>query len=1202
MKQIFFTLLFGALPLLAADPAGWQSLANNQFDQAREQFATDMERDTLAEIGWFLTFTGNGPTRELRDAGLTVLRRDPNSGASEFVLKWFESFRECINDWSDQIQIIYQGQTITNPEILVYVSNCLRETNRQSEGPPEFERIARDAGFFVDYKISERFGAYPIPAFERAWPAEKAAYWAAATVERSRTGVVIPPRRAQGKGVYYALSSFDNPVDQTVRMRFYTFQNATIYVDGKIWGAVKMLETLGPNVSTFEGRLAAGTHEVVVKTTQTSANNGQFSLQVTAAQAPRILVPESARFDLGSKRHQAERVDTGLMAELRDRNGELADLVRAYLLLRAKDDEQALESLEPLAALHGESMLIGGALARLYLSSLDFLPQDMQFARAYQYLSKVAMAGRDHNLENLLTLSLLLNKAQQKQPALELLEAVIEANPAFCDGLEARMLFAEQDGLTDVKRKTLALLEALGPQHVWALSRQLDEARGVGDITRSRQLLTELAQLRPWEGYRAQLLEMDENYQGVIEDLVKRWEVFDDRDFYPFAISRAYAKLGDRAAQRQWLERTLEVNPTSREAMLDIVNLDCLEGKEDQASARLTEYLQIAPADAFFRQRLSHLEGRTAFEEFRVDTAKIIEEAKQKPFSEGADSELLLDQLMVRLFPDGSQMRYTHLITRVLTKKGVDEEGELNLNENLEILELRTIKADGSVFYPADIDNKTSISLSGIGIGDFIDEEHIEYLGPAYYDADGLDAEMTFIFQGLDRIYHHSELVLIYPEGLQPEPIPVSTRMPVEPQVMSRDGLKIVRWLTEDMPPMTVEPAMPARAFSQPTASFYYNTTWQEIHDFYYDAARDRMGLTEKVKREAASWRAQAKDDLELAKLAYEKVTDHLERDGTFFRNVNLSWETRQGNATLLLANIYEELGLKSAIVFVQPKEMEHYGMDVPQPVYSYALLRIEIAGKTYWADPNQKGIPFNYIPIAYRGARGMVLSLDELFTTLPEGDPCDERIEKRYNLFFRGDGSAVGMTSDRFHGLVAGQLKEGYKALNRPEIKQRIEAAINQDYPGAVVDEVTMADDLPRGQFELRTDFHHKTLAQTQADGLSVSFPLKKTPLLEAFGSLPSRKTPVMVRTPQCDTNTLALNIPEGYRWNVKPFNIMEKSQYGTYELSLTVKSERDLVLERRVFLDTTVVPPSDYPKFLAFLKAMASHEDLSLKATKTK
>ncbi len=1200
MKRMLLTLLFGALPLFASDAAGWQSLTANQFDQAREQFARERDTDTLAEIGWFLTFTGNGPTKDLRDAGLEILSRDPNSGASEFVLKWFESFRECVDDWSDKVAEIYQDQHLTNPEVMVYVANCRRDSGRQGDVPPQFERIAGEAGFIVNYKISARFGAYAIPAFEHAWPAEQASYWADVETEKTRTGVVVPPRRAQGKGVYYALAAFENPADQVLRLRFYTFQNATVYVDGKIWGTVKMLENLGPNVNTFEGTLAAGRHEVVVKTTQTGASNGQFSLQLTGAAQPQLLMPDAAHYDLSAMRHQVVRVDAGLLAELDGRSGELVDLVRAYLLLRAKDDEQALELLEPLAASNGESMLIGGALARLYLSSLDFMPQDTQFARAYQYLSKIAMVGRDHNLENLLTLGLLLNKAQQKQPALELLDAVIEANPAFCDGLEARLLFAEQDGLTDVKRKTLSLLEAMGPEHRWSLTHQLEEARGDGDLVRTRELLTELAELLPWEGYRAQLLEMDEDYQGVIEDLGKRWEIFDDRDFYPFAISRAYAKLGDRVAQRQWLERTLEVNPSSREAILDLVNLDCLEGKKDDARKRLTDYLQIQPGDAFFRQRLSHLDGRTAFEEFRVDTAKVIADAKKKPFSEGADSELLLDQLMVRLFPDGSQMRYTHLITRVLTKKGVDDESELNLNDSLEILELRTIKADGTVFYPADIDNKSSVSLSGIGVGDFIDEEHIEYLGPAYYDADGLDAEMTFIFQGLDRIYHHSELVLIYPEDISPEPVLVSSRMPVEPQIMSRDGLKIVRWLTQEVPPMIVEPAMPYRAFSQPTASFYYNTTWQEVHDFYYDAARDRMGLTEKVKREANRWRAQAKDDLELAKLAYEKVTDHMERDGTFFRNVNLSWETRQGNATLLLANIYEELGLKSAIVFVQPKEMQFYGMDVPQPVYSYALLRIEIAGKTYWADPNQKGIPFNFIPIAYRGARGMVLALDELFTTIPEGDRRDERTEKRYNLFFRADGSAVGLTSDRFHGQSAGQLAEGFKNLNRSEVKQRVEAGINQDYPGSVVDDVNLTEDLPRGQFELRTDFHHNSLAQTQGNDLTVSFPLRKTPLLEAFGSLPSRKTPVMVHAPQCDVNTLNLNVPEGYRWDVKPLKFHEESIYGSYDLTLTVKSERDLVLERNVFLDAAMVQPSDYPKFLAFLKAMASHEEFTLKAVK--
>ena len=102
---------------------------------------------------------------------------------------------------------------------------------------------------------------------------------------------------------------------------------------------------------------------------------------------------------------------------------------------------------------------------------------------------------------------------------------------------------------------------------------------------------------------------MDENYEAAIEDFHKRWLIFQDRDYYPYSISQAKAKLGDREGQRQWLEKTLEVNPGNREAILDMVNLDCFEGQTAAARQRLSSYLAFEPGDAYFRQRLSHLEA-----------------------------------------------------------------------------------------------------------------------------------------------------------------------------------------------------------------------------------------------------------------------------------------------------------------------------------------------------------------------------------------------------------------------------------------------------------------------------------------------------------------------------------------------------------------------------------------------------------------
>ena len=1202
MKTRMLICLWLFLPLMAQVEDGWQQLAaENNLTAARVSFETAMEGgDPLAEIGWFLTFTSEGPTEAMQDAALRIIARDPDSPASEFVMKWVHDYRECLGSWTGNFERLLTGAEITNPELKVLYANTLRALSRQKEEVPKMGELSREAGFATAWRISERFGAFPIPAFDKVWPPEQPEYWDDSIPFETPTGVVVPPSEAHGAGVFYALTAFDNPVPQDVVLRLFSYHNLRLWVDGREVMASRGLEKQGSRVHTIQLPLEAGRHDVLLKTTQTRTANGQFSLLMTAAQPLDMTVTPSSLSHKLKAGKPAERVNVGLAKALEGRDEPLARFVRAFLAAENRDTETQHRILESLYEQYPNSQLVGGQLAGVFLGLVEYLPQEDQLSRAFQILSDL---NRDEQvyLPNRLALGMLLLRAKQVKVALDLLKDTVDRNPLYCEAIEALMLVAKREKLPDVRDQTLKLLEDLGPNHRWAQQTLLQEAEQDEDLGRELELLENLNTLLPWEGYAAELEQMDQNYLAAIEDLKKRAAIFPEQVYYPFAIGRLYAQLGDQAAQREWLVKTLDIDPTNRHAVLDLVNLDCFQGKRDEAIERLRNHLAIDPADAELRQKLSHLEGRTAFESFRNDTLSIIEEAKKRPPTKGADSELLLDQLMVRLFPDGSQMRYTHLITRVLTKEGVDAESELQLPEDLEILELRTIKADGQVLYPADIREKASISLTGVSVGDFIDEEHIEYLPPAYYDPDGLDAAMTFIFQNVDRIYHHSELVLIYPESLAPEPVLLSRNMPIEPEITIEDGLRIVRWLTNDLPPIRTEPAMPPQSYLNATASFYYNTTWEEIRDYYLHAVRQRLDLSYHLEDQLEVWRKEGLGRKALAEKIYREVADRTEPGQSFYKNINQVWETKKGNPTLLLAAMYRELGYECEIVLTRPEQLRYFVFDVPMPEFSYAMLRLKLDGKYVWLDPSRQKLPFGYVPFEYRGARALVLRNDgPVFVAIPQFDNGSERIETDYELRFDAEGKVKGLGSETFHGSFAPQLEKRYQAMNRPETKQLVEAGMNETYPGAEVTEVTITEDLPLATFQVVTGFEHPGLGTfVKNESLALPFPLPRTPLLERYGTLPSRRTPVYIGSPSYNVAKIELVLPEGYAWETKPATYNVSTKFGSYELRITRKDRASLLVERTYQIPTQFVTPAEYTEFLEFCKALVQNEGQVFKAS---
>ncbi|MCB1042863.1 MAG: hypothetical protein KDC35_07985 [Acidobacteria bacterium] len=1199
MRKILLTLCFSCLAF-ASDEA-WTELANNRFQTARALYEQEMvlaEHPTLAKIGWFLTFTPQGPGDELTRAAMTILEKDPQDPACEFVMVWMKSQRDQNPQWDMEAGQLLSTVQPTSPELRIHYSNHLRHIASRQGNRDMFQQALEQSSYLTQWRFASRFGANPIPDYDRSWPAEKAAYWSDEPISSFRSGVVIPEGRAAGTGIVYAFSAFQLDQPATTLFRVFSYQNITIYVDGKQLLNMPHLELETGRVKAFTASLPAGLHEVMVKVTQTRGQNGQFSLNL---EADGLSFPEPGypQLDVSNQKLPAKPTTYGLKAFVDQSSTELARFVDGYLAAGERDFQRSLARFDELSQIWPNSQIIGGALSELLIGGLRFLPQEESLGRAYQTLSQLC-AVDDRTTENTVRLGRLLLKAGYSQEALAPIQAALQMSPLNCEAIETLLDISIAEGLVDIREQALAKLESLGDEHMWALQLRLANAVAEGNVVDRRHLLEKLAALAPWDRYGADLLEMNEDYAGAIADLESRWELYPEKDDYPYNIASNYARLGDRTQQRHWLEVTLDRNPSHRAALLDLINLDCYQGNMDAARTKILDYLEIEPADADFRQMLSHLDGSTAFESLRIKTQDVIDAAKNAPMSKNADSELLLDQLMVRLFPDGSQMRYTHLVTRVLTKDGVDSESEISLGNDLEVLELRTIKNEGTVFYPADIENKSTISLSGIGVGDFIDEEHIEYLPPAYYDRDGLDGSMSFVFQGVDRIYHHSELVLVYPSDLEPKPDIYSRNFPNPVDIHEEQGMTIVRWLTKDMPPVAPEPSMPNPGTFLPRATFTYNTNWEEIRDFFINAVRLRMVMTDTLQTQLEQWQEQESDPRALAELIYREVVDAVEPENQFYQNINLVWSTKHGNASLLLAKLYEEAGLDATMVLARPRGLLDVAFDIPLPdLFTYALIRLNLDGETIWVDPNRKHLPFGYIPFDYRGANGLWLKQDhdKVLVDIPSADDETERIEFQYDIEIDDEGVAHAKGEEIFFGSLASQLSEHFATLNRPEIRQRVEVGVNANFPGAKVSEAKVDEDRPIGEFAIESSFTHRDLIQRNQNWIIENL-IPRNSIQGKYASLPSRNLPVKIDQPHINVGKVILHLPDGWRWQNEPRWVTKETEFGSFALNVNVVDSQTLELTRRYALPAQTISPDSYHAFLEFCEFMTENEEVRLEA----
>lgn len=1207
--MILIFLIFSSSLLTQPSDQAWDLLVHkNQYLASRLAYEDLLSTDpanSYNNIGWFLTFTGKGPTADLLMACETVLERvPPGSPAAEFVLIWMQPMRAYLPRLEETLSSFVLAELppqLRAGGFSIIKSNYMMRLAKQRGDEKLYERARNESFTLKKWLFAPITGQYPIPDFHKT---RDDLDWQNGYKLESLNGTIVPPPKVSGSGVLFATSRFSSPVAQSLVLRLFSYQNIAVFIDGKHLLTQAGRETLGSVIRAVSFSVDEGEHEIVVKTTQTGKRNGHFQMQLTGLDDLTFLEADSPKHALSGSVASIDMAASGIQAmiELADNQEHqgLRSFISALLFMREKNFEPSIKALEELVHKHPDSQLLGGQLIKFYLDGVSFMSQEKQVGRAYGILKRLSSAGPDMLPENKLLLSSVLIKAKQTKDALAFLQQLTEENPEYCEALELLLALADRENLYDIKEDTLDRMKHLGPDHRWAQEKLLDQAQRDGNMEEAKNLLANLRHLFPWGKYESEYHDTMGQYDQAIASLEKQMKYFPNSTYYPYAISKQYRKLGDTDNQYLWLEKTRKLDPTHRSALVDMVNIDLYRGNSEEARRKLDEFLTLVPHDGTIRQMKSHLRGETYFEPFRVDTASVIEASATQKKSEGADSELLLDQLMVRLFPDGSQLRYTHLVTRVLTKAGIDRESEIRLPSHCEVLELRTIKQDGKIFYPENIKNKNTLSLSGISVGDFIDEEHIEYLPPAYYDKDGLDGGMSFIFRGIDRIFHHSECVLIYPENLPVEPQYYEINFPDQVEKTVKSGLIYLRWVAKNVPPLVPEPAMPNPAQLMPRVSFSYNTSWEEIRDFFMNVTQSKMKVTQALTDMAEQWKTEYPEPKARAEAIYRFLTDEIEPSRNFYQDVNLTWENRKGNATLLMAALYPLAGIPCTVAYSRTRSFEKSILDTPFPdLFFRAFLVVHLPLKTLWLDANMKNLPFGYISPDFFGAKAIYLDPEaDPVTWVPAQNSEFEPVESSYRLVIQSDGSLMGWGEERFNGTLAAHLTGYYRDMKEEERLKKVEAGVNDRFPQSTVSQVFVDDKPEPGHFSLNYSFDASHWVSVSADGIEIPYPLPHSPLRDHYANLATRTFPVDIESGIENIASMSVRLPEGYIWHKPELKKHIESEFGTYDLNVESISDSEIQVKRSYRLPARKISLEDYPEFQKFCQNILDAEQITLKA----
>ena len=268
--------------------------------------------------------------------------------------------------------------------------------------------------------------------------------------------------------------------------------------------------------------------------------------------------------------------------------------------------------------------------------------------------------------------------------------------------------------------------------------------------------------------------------------------------------AQSLSKDGDHTAAARSLERLLAAAPLNRAARQMLVRELQLSGDDEAAQRAAAEWLHIAP-NAENYHRLAALvpaeadddvsprtfsAGKDFYLPYRRDAATIARQTANTPAA--ADIQVLLDDHVAILRPDGSVSLYVHRAQRALTQQATAQLSETNLPRDAQVLALRIVHADGST---AALNNSTA----ALSPGDAIDEEYI-----LHYAGDGGIPEhaeaFQFVFGSFGRQVLYSRFAVLVPADRADRGVVIATGDAPAMTSTLRDGMLERMWDQRPLP------------------------------------------------------------------------------------------------------------------------------------------------------------------------------------------------------------------------------------------------------------------------------------------------------------------------------------------------------------------------------------------------------------------
>ncbi|MFL6436423.1 MAG: DUF3858 domain-containing protein [Terriglobales bacterium] len=677
----------------------------------------------------------------------------------------------------------------------------------------------------------------------------------------------------------------------------------------------------------------------------------------------------------------------------------------------------------------------------------------------------------------------------------------------------------------------------------------------------------------------------------------------------PFQYWERVSQQGEHRQALVKVNRYLTKHPLNRHALQTAIREAVLANEEADALRHARTLHDVAP-NWEWAARLAtdpakvldspsaYAPGDRFYQSYARDPRPMMMDGNALP----SDSSVLINDRVVKLDHGGSAWVYQHTVTQVFDKKGIEEVGEVELPHAADLIELRTIKRDGTTVEPELSANKTTISMPSLTAGDAVEVAYLRHFNRQALASSPELLDFTF---GFPKSVTRSSRLTIIRDGA---PAPLLWQSPRLEQMTNerRGSVDITSLEAADVLPPAAEPASPHYEKSPQLIWLSVDASRPlNVLRRYRDQLIQATRITPRIQHVADSFHALSPHSKIAA--AYQYVMSTVEDDSQSWQDANSisaeeSLEQADGNRALALVALLAAMDLQPDLeIAAEIGNYDAAASCVNFRCYTHPLVRVALpnSGQEILLDTQLEGLSAGALSPEVEGQPAVLIRrLHDLTSELASvSRMTDQRSLATADLHLDEDGGIHGSIHIRFGSLRGAQMRDTLRSMSANERQSYFEEVAGRILPnasgisGAVIHEQDSESPL---ELEIKTA---PSVAHWKGADLELGQLIPALGLSRLYATLPERSANLLLEAPLVEESQFRIHLPPGTEASRLPAPTDLTSSFGEYHTDYKVEGGV-LRIVRSFRIPVQEITPGDYPAFSDFAMRIdnAEREQLQL------